>query len=1001
MAKGWHRTTRGRPCEICGHGNGWCSYNDDGLQCCMRTGGEPVAGWDLISAKTNAHGHLAGYYWPKGEPRPDRGAWKPDPEKEAARKAEEERQREKAAGWARRIWGQCCTQDPKGNHPVTRAYLAGRGIPLDRLPGGAVPRTLRYHPALVRDEVVRVEKYRDPDTNRERKKTIYREPKPMYPAIVGRGTWARGGAEKNGTMGAVRCVQRIYLEVTGAHAGKIPHGEAKKCQGPTGGAAVRLSAPDQAGGVLVLCEGLETGVALLAAMKRPDGTHPTVWACISTSGLFTADVSDCLGWVKHIIIAADHDHVDPKIGERPGIFFARMGRNALLKNLAAAGWAGTVAIADPDHQVAPEMVREDGWVLLGQSFGEKDEAIEGKSVDWLDIVATMGPERAGKLVMEAAGRDVMSVGGVGGGGGGAGGAAGADTPHAPHSTPHTPSGGGGDGWGAGGGGGGGAGGGGRRVVQMGRHSIARALLEEGFGGMNGVGPGECWPLRYYAGKWWKWVAPARGAPRYVEANPAWLEAEATRTMDEFLQENARGKIHPMAPKPADVNAALAASVYYTAVPDGSMPAWIGEEFDDQGRPTWESSLAWGDERATGPIPVQSCVAFKNGLLDVDRWVQGHVELVPPTPRWFSRSCLPFELPVERLREVERQQVDLASDEPVQAMLRELCPTWMKFLEAVSAGETEGERAKWISTLRRWFGYCLTPDISLERVLMIQGAPGTGKGTISEAMMGVVGENNVLATTLDKIAGRFDLAAMVGVSLVVVPELRVGGHTDIASALDTLNSISGGDPQSFEEKYGKRQAFVRMSAKFVLTPNETPKLPDPSNALVRRLVVLKMAPPPAKRDPELKKAIKREGLGIMLWALYGLRELRIDLDLGAEPFELPAGSAAVLDDVRRSASPVLAFVEDCCVRRAEASVGTAELYEAWKAYAEAEGHQDRSAITFGRQLNAAVSELRKDKGGGRAARYVGLGLRLDWHDSVKTSTTGPSEHEAFGQPELPM
>ena len=479
MANGWQRCTKGRrPCEICGKANGWCQVHEDGLRCCMTTGGLPAAGWDLVSAKVNKQGHLAAYYRDLNDPKPA-GGWKPDPEKEAARKAEEERQREKAAGRARALWQMCVRQD-RGNHRLARAYFAGRGIPLDRLPGGELPRTLRYHPALVRDEVERVDEWTDPD-GRKRSKTIYRDPKPMYPAIVGRGTRAKARANPHphphpptpspittatipqGTMAAVRCVQRIYLEVDGERVGKIGHGEAKKCLGPTGGAAVRLSGADEQG-VLVLCEGLETGVALLAALGRPDGSVPAVWACISTSGLLTADVSDCLGWCTRIIIAADHDHVDRKINDRPGTFSARMARNVLARTLHAAGWNGSLAIADPDHLVAPEMVREDGYVLLGQSF-DKDQAIEGKSVDWLDVVATKGAEAAGRLVLEAAGRDVVVVGE--GGGDGVGAPPGPPAPPRPPTTPPgTPS------------GDGARGGDGPRVVSLSRHSIAQALLEE-------------------------------------------------------------------------------------------------------------------------------------------------------------------------------------------------------------------------------------------------------------------------------------------------------------------------------------------------------------------------------------------------------------------------------------------------------------------------------------------------------------------------------------------
>ena len=102
MANGWQRTTKGRPCEICHRGTGWCSFKDEPtgvLHCCMNAGGESVPGFELVAQKNNSHGYPASYYWPSGVPKGDKPAF--DAEKEKARKLEEERRREKAAAWAR------------------------------------------------------------------------------------------------------------------------------------------------------------------------------------------------------------------------------------------------------------------------------------------------------------------------------------------------------------------------------------------------------------------------------------------------------------------------------------------------------------------------------------------------------------------------------------------------------------------------------------------------------------------------------------------------------------------------------------------------------------------------------------------------------------------------------------------------------------------------------------------------------------------------------------
>ena len=68
--------------------------------------------------------------------------------------------------------------------------------------------------------------------------------------------------------------------------------------GKTGGGAVRL-APLGESGVLALCEGIETGLAVMTACPGL-----AVWATLSTSGLEQVQLP---AQAKRIIILADHD----------------------------------------------------------------------------------------------------------------------------------------------------------------------------------------------------------------------------------------------------------------------------------------------------------------------------------------------------------------------------------------------------------------------------------------------------------------------------------------------------------------------------------------------------------------------------------------------------------------------------------------------------------------------------------------------------------------------
>ena len=77
-----------------------------------------------------------------------------------------------------------------------------------------------------------------------------------------------------------------------------------------------------------------------------------------------------------------------------------------------------------------------------------------------------------------------------------------------------------------------------------------------------------------------------------------------------------------------------------------------------------------------------------------------------------------------------------------------------------------------------------------------------------------------------------------------------------------------------------------------------------------------------------------------------------------------------------ASPMSAFVRDCCARKPDASVSVDDLYSAWKAWAEDNGHQAGAKSTFGRNLRAVVPDVKISQptiNGKRVKSYVHIGL----------------------------
>ena len=101
--------------------------------------------------------------------------------------------------------------------------------------------------------------------------------------------------------GKVTALHRTYLSDDPVHPGTVTKAAVEKPRmmlGRTGGGAVRL-APLGPPGVLGLCEGIETGLAVMLACPGLP-----VWAALSTSGIEQALLPP---EAKHVVLLADHD----------------------------------------------------------------------------------------------------------------------------------------------------------------------------------------------------------------------------------------------------------------------------------------------------------------------------------------------------------------------------------------------------------------------------------------------------------------------------------------------------------------------------------------------------------------------------------------------------------------------------------------------------------------------------------------------------------------------
>lgn len=405
-------------------------------------------------------------------------------------------------------------------------------------------------------------------------------------------------------------------------------------------------------------------------------------------------------------------------------------------------------------------------------------------------------------------------------------------------------------------------------------------------------------LRHWRGGWWSWQTS-----RWVEIENRAVEGDSYRFTEhaafwQWSERKQTDELKPWAPNRHKIGDLLAAMAAVCFLPETvQQPAWI--------------------DHADAPDGV--IVACANGLLHVDTRT-----LLQHNPRFFNQTAVPFAYEPDAL-------------EPVR---------WLEFLDELWPEDPES-----IAALQEFLGYVISGRLDLHKILLMVGPTRGGKGAIARVLGQMVGPENVAGPTLSSLGNDFGLAPLLGKPLAVISDARLsGGNT--STVVERLLAISGEDTITVNRKY-RDQWTGKLPSRFMVISNELPHLGDAAAAIVGRFVVLLLTRSwLGSEDPNLEPELHAELPEILTWALDGLDRLRAQ-----GRFTRPTSTDEAVIALSDLASPVAAFVRDRCTRGLEAEVPIADLYNAWKAWAEDNGHKPGTSQRLGRDLRAVIPGLR--------------------------------------------
>lgn len=254
--------------------------------------------------------------------------------------------------------------------------------------------------------------------------------------------------------------------------------------------------------------------------------------------------------------------------------------------------------------------------------------------------------------------------------------------------------------------------------------------------------------------------------------------------------------------------------------NGGQYAYTAEEM---ARRTIISEDRWAGENK---------ISFQNGTLDTQS-----NEFHPHRREDFCTSALPYDY------------------DPLAQ-----CPTWLNFLEAATGGDHQLQQL-----IRAWFRWIVAPKdrrykFPVEKSLDLIGRKGTGKGTLLDVLVQLVGEDNCGSAAPDTFGSPEGLGQLIDKKIAIDADA-----TGYMAGVGNFNKVVSNEAVSVKKLF-KDKATLRLGVVVVRAYNDYVQVPSSgTEGLDRRLCPIPFKYPPATPDYRLSEKLQGELAGIFAWA----------------------------------------------------------------------------------------------------------------------------------------
>lgn len=383
------------------------------------------------------------------------------------------------------------------------------------------------------------------------------------------------------------------------------------------------------------------------------------------------------------------------------------------------------------------------------------------------------------------------------------------------------------------------------------------------------------------------------------------------------------------------------------------------------RMTLSRSICRAAAKLADKAPERKALASARTVNNIVNLAQSDTRLLVPASAWDADPFLLntpdgiVDLKTGTMRPRARDLVTRAAR--VSPDFEAACPTWLRFLGSVCAGDQA-----MVDFMQRMLGYMLTGDRREQKLFFVWGKGSNGKSTLGELLLWLLGGYGLKLSSSVLMQSPHDrhpteLAQLHGVRAAVSSELEEGQFFNESR----VKELTGDDTLSARFMRGDFFEFA-MTHKHLVIGNHKPRLKGGDPAMARRLVLIpfKAAFSGAEADQDMPAKLRAEAPAILAWMVRGA------VAWCADGLVVPPAVRTASDEYLADHNDVEQWMGEWCERSPEFRNPAGRLYESFQRWKLSRGERAPSAVTWAERMSliAGIQKIRSN-----GAHYTGVRL----------------------------